>query len=106
MSQIIKSRALPLLLLAAMLAGCGEAVPAVDTTVSDADTTTAAESTALAPDLPTVTFEGAELRFLTRASTDTVVRYYSEIAAHEQNGETMNDSTYARTIRLEDTYKV
>ena len=105
MSQTIKFFTLSLLL-AAMLAGCGEAAPAVDTTVADTQTTTTAETVILAPDLPSITYGGAEIRFLTRASTDTVVRYYSEVASHEQNGETMNDSTYARTIRLEEKYDV
>ena len=56
--------------------------------------------------LPEGNFEGEQLRFLTRSSTDTVVRYYSEVMATETNGETMNDAIYERTQRLEERYGV
>ena len=56
--------------------------------------------------LPEGYFEGEQLRFLNRASTNTTVRYYSEVMATEINGETMNDAIYERTMRLEERYGV
>lgn len=56
--------------------------------------------------LPEGNFEGEQLRFLSRASADTVVRYYSEVMATETNGETMNDAIFERTQRLEERYGV
>lgn len=56
--------------------------------------------------LPEGNFEGEQLRFLSRASTDTVVRYYSEVMATQTNGETMNDAIYERTQRIEERYGV
>ena len=56
--------------------------------------------------LPEGSFDGEQLRFLTRTSTDTVVRYYSEVMATETNGETMNDAIYERTQRIEERYGV
>lgn len=71
---------------------------------TSAEATTEPETSPLK--LPEMTFEGKELRFLSRAITDTVVRYYSEIAVSEENGETMNDAVYRRTVAIEDQYKV
>ena len=62
----------------------------VDTTVTVGDNT---EETRLEPDLPDVRYDGKTLRFLSRTSTDKVVRYYSEVRSDEENGETMNDWT-------------
>ena len=75
----------------------------VDTTVTVGGNT---EETRLEPDLPDVRYDGKTLRFLSRTSTDKVVRYYSEVRSDEENGETMNDAVFARTLKIEEKYGV
>ena len=75
----------------------------VDKTVTVGDNT---EETRLEPDLPDVRYDGKTLRFLSRTSTDKVVRYYSEVRSDEENGETMNDAVFARTLKIEEKYGV
>lgn len=107
-------RTISTILLIAMLASmtaCGEQA-ATETTPDD--TTPAAvetevqesETEKLLPDIPDTTYDGQELRFLSREVTDAVVRFYSEVASFEMTGESMNDATYERTLRMEDTYDI
>ena len=74
--------------------------------VTEAVTVEESDGTEYLSLLPEGNFEGEQMRFLSRASTDTVVRYYSEVMATETNGETMNDAIYERTQRLEERYGV
>lgn len=102
-------RKLPLILALALIAGMtscgGEPSAAPETTPPEVTTEPASETSPLK--LPEMTFEGKELRFLTRShTTDKVVRYYSEVMSTEENGETMNDAVYRRTMAIEDKYKV
>ncbi len=76
----------------------------ITTPATEAVTEAEADGTEYLSLLPEGNFEGEQLRFLNRASTDTVVRYYSEVMATETNGETMNDAIYERTQRLEERY--
>lgn len=98
------------LLLSASACGSDSDAPVEQTDNQEVTTATVTEDQ---PDgteylslLPEGNFEGEQLRFLTRASTDTVVRYYSEVMATETNGETMNDAIYERTQRIEQRYGV
>ncbi len=100
-------RKLQLILALAMIAGmtsCG-VEQTFDTETTESEVTTEPETSPLK--LPEMTFEGKEMRFLARDhSADKVVRYYSEVMSTEENGETMNDAVYRRTIAVEDKYKV
>ena len=64
------------------------------------------ESEQLKPDIPDTTYDGQELRFLSREVVDTVVRFYSEVASNETTGEAMNDATFERTMRMESNYDI
>ena len=62
-----KRQFLSMLILAAILASCGEAAPAADTTAADApDTTAAPVETELAPDLPDLDLKGETITILYR----------------------------------------
>lgn len=89
------------------IAACAtENADEADTSASNNEVTSAVESTQLQPDIPDVTFDGADFSFLSREVTDTVVRFYSEVSCDEQNGEIMNDTVYDRTVRIEEKYNV
>ncbi|MCR5264871.1 MAG: hypothetical protein K6D94_13420 [Clostridiales bacterium] len=92
-------------------ADSGSVSPA-DTAAAKADGVTEvqeAEETGeerLMPDIPDKNYDGQDLRFLSREVTDTVVRFYSEVASDELDGEIMNDTVYERTRRIEEKYGV
>ncbi|MCR4905724.1 MAG: extracellular solute-binding protein [Clostridiales bacterium] len=100
------------------LAACGKKPADPETPASDpsvtagADENPALETEApeteakLLPDISDTTYGGQDLRFLSREITDAVVRYYSEVASDEMNGEAMNDATFERTQRLETTWDI
>jgi len=100
------------------LAACGEKPAAPDTPASDpsvtagsdenpAPETEAPETEAkLLPDIPDKTYDGQSFRFLSREVVDAIVRFYSEVASDEINGEAMNDATFERTGRLEETWDI
>lgn len=99
------------LMLAASTSCSSESKEAAKTTAatgqaSEESQETSAASEQILPDLPEMNFDGAKMRFLSREVKDTVVRYYSEIASDNMDGEIMNDSVYERTIRIEETYGV
>ena len=114
MNRLHAARLLAMLLFIAMLtafAACSGGDAAVDVPAEsggDVGETTDAETgtTALAPDVPDKTYDGAELVFLHYDGDDKIIRYYSELCSHEANAEVMNDAVYERTIRLEDKYDV
>ena len=112
-------KALSVLLILALLlplAACGETKDNTDTPVSaetpapgsvETPETEAPETEAkLLPDIPDTTYGGQDFRFLSREVVDAVVRFYSEIASDETNGEIMNDTVFERTGRIESTYDV
>ncbi len=114
-------KALAVLLLLAVLfplAACGETKENDDAPTSDpasvpgeaetpAPETEAPETEAkLLPDIPDTTYGGQDFRFLSREIVDAVVRYYSEVASDETNGEIMNDTVFERTGRIEAAYDV
>lgn len=67
---------------------------------------TGPETERLQPSIPDQTYSGQAFRFLSRPVNNPVVRYYSEIAVDEMNGEAMNDATYERTQRLEEKWEI
>ena len=75
-----------------------------------ASTTAAAETeaeTQITSGLASVDFEGAEFTFLDRCKSDFYNDHpYDEIAADEQNGETLNDAVYTRNITIEEKYNI
>ncbi len=107
-----------ILVLLLPLAACGETKENTDAPVSEqtpapgaaeipASETEAPETEAkLLPDIPDTTYGGQDFRFLSREVVDAIVRFYSEIAADETNGEIMNDTVFERTGRIEATYDV
>ncbi|MBO7403955.1 MAG: hypothetical protein J6V24_03245, partial [Clostridia bacterium] len=114
-------RTLSVLLVFAVLflsAACGEtqentdAQPPEQSAVSGSSEVAAPETEApeteakLLPDIPDATYGGQSFRFLSREVVDGVVRYYSEIASDETNGEIMNDTVFERTGRIEANYDV
>lgn len=100
------------LLIIAMLVSmtaCGEQAAettADETTPAVQETEAPQETEQLKPDIPDTTYDGQEFRFLSREVTDTVVRFYSEISSFEMTGETMNDTIFERTMRMESTYDI
>ncbi len=73
-------------------------------TIENAEET---ETEGIPLNLPEMHFDGQEMRFLTRDHTaDGVVRYYSEVASFEENGEVMNDAVCRRTFAIEEDYDV
>ncbi|MBO7405590.1 MAG: extracellular solute-binding protein [Clostridia bacterium] len=114
-------KALAFLMIFAMLflsAACGEAGDKNETSVSDpapgsaamtdanAETEAPETEAKLLPDIPDRTYDGQSFRFLSREVVDAVVRFYSEIASNETNGEIMNDTVFERTNRIEKNYDV
>ncbi len=114
-------KALAFLTVLAMLflsAACGETREKNDAPVSDpslpsaaaegddAETEVPETEAKLLPEVPETTYGGQSLRFLSREITDAVVRYYSEVASDETNGEIMNDTVFERTGRIEAKYDV
>ncbi|MBO6053291.1 MAG: hypothetical protein J6Q17_06100, partial [Clostridia bacterium] len=114
-------RTLSVLLVFAVLflsAACGETKentdvqPPEQSAVSGSSEVAAPETEApeteakLLPDIPDATYGGQSFRFLSREVVDGVVRYYSEIASDETNGEIMNDTVFERTGRIEANYDV
>lgn len=94
-----KRQYLSMLLLTAILASCGEAVPAADTTASDAPGTTAAPvETELAPDLPDLDLKGETITILYRDAMK------NEFWTEEQNGEIVNDAVYDKNVAVEDRF--
>jgi len=106
-------RSISTLLLIAMLTSltaCSGSTPetsATDQTPSVQETETQeTEPEKLMPDIPDTTYDGQELRFLSRLVDNPVVRFYSEVASEEMTGEPMNDATYERTQRMIETYDI
>lgn len=75
-----------------------------------ASTTAAAETeveTQVTSGLEAVDYEGVNFTFLDRCKSDFYNDHpYDEIAADEQNGETLNDAVYARNIAVEEKYNI
>lgn len=82
-----------------------ETAPAVQTE-EQAEQPGETEDDRIKPNIPDVTYNGASLRFLSREVIDPVVRFYSEVASSETNGEAMNDATFERTMRMETNYDI
>ncbi|MBE6725423.1 MAG: hypothetical protein E7576_09580 [Ruminococcaceae bacterium] len=109
---------LALSLLSPLYAACGTSKETTETTPSvkaadepsaqspDEEETEAETEARLLPDIPDTTYGGQSFRFLSREITDAVVRFYSEVASDETNGEIMNDTVFERTGRLEVQYDI
>ncbi|MBQ4575086.1 MAG: extracellular solute-binding protein [Clostridia bacterium] len=101
-----------LLLAMIMLAACGE--PADKQTEQNAQTTaavieeTTAEETRIEPNLPDITFDGADFTHLGTGGTSVYQVYYAtnDLWAEEEIGEPLNDAVYRRNVAVEDKYKV
>ena len=113
MRRAIASALLAALILSA--AACGsesdskpQNAAAPSDSVTETQETEAAETEEerILPDLPEQNFNGQEFRFLSRTVNNPIVRFYSEVASDEMNGEIMNDTTYERTRRIEENYGV
>ncbi|GHV13010.1 hypothetical protein FACS1894219_07060 [Clostridia bacterium] len=112
-SKINIARIITLLLTAATLTSCNTSDNTDSTTAAKDAATDAAGSTGeatserLKPDLSEADFGGAEITIMGRALQDGgFVKYWSEVASEEQNGETMNDAVYKRNAYVEDKYNV
>ena len=109
---------LALSLLSPLFAACSESgdnnkpIPSAEAAddaaanASDEEETEAETEARLLPDIPDTTYGGQSFRFLSREITDAVVRFYSEVASDETNGEIMNDTVFERTGRLEAQYDI
>lgn len=97
------------LLLALVLASCGEAAQdAAVTTQQAAEAAAEAETVTteepkLEPDLPESDFEGYEFRVLTKG-VDNVHWKSKDIYSEEQNGEALNDAVFLRNSRICEKY--
>ncbi|MBO5219240.1 MAG: hypothetical protein J6C52_07415 [Clostridia bacterium] len=104
------ARALSLLLLTAMLAACGEAAPAADTTAADG-TNDSGGGTASEPvserdtaDIPEDTDLGGFTFRISARLTTSADTSWGIIDAQEQTGDLINDIVYKRNTALEDKY--
>ena len=90
----------------------GTSIPSSDTAaVPETEAADSAEQAETAepriePDIPDTKYDGAKLRFLSREVVNAIVRFYSEVASDELNGEIMNDTVYERTRRIEEQFGV
>jgi hypothetical protein len=79
------------------------------TTDTNADTSdvasTTAEDTEILPDLPDVTYDGAEFSILI-SSNDEAGVVKNDFAATEMNGEVINDARFTRNSTIEDKYDI
>lgn len=90
----------------ASIVSCGTETVNDPVQSSSQDTTTAVtETEAISSDLPDVTYDGYEFKFL---SSDEVgsVRYSSELFAESENGEPVNDAVYKRNRMVEERFDV
>ncbi len=85
-----------------------ETAPQAQDTETEAPETDEAELTdkekrqLISDDLPEVTFDGAEIRFLTYSDAD----YTQEISVDDLNGEACNDAIYNRNLTVEKRFDV
>ncbi|MBR5445704.1 MAG: hypothetical protein IKV57_06255, partial [Clostridia bacterium] len=89
------------------LAGCGGTTDADTAAVQDTAAETVAETaeTEILPDLPDVTFGGAEFTVL-KWDAGNGIHDYFEFDTEELNGELLNDSIYNRNLEIEERYDV
>ncbi|MDD4774331.1 MAG: hypothetical protein PHZ09_12145 [Eubacteriales bacterium] len=86
------------------LAGCAQQAED-DNTAFAADTEAARDI--ITSGLEAVDYEGADFGFLDRSKSGLYNDHpYEEIAASEQNGETLNDAVYTRNIIIEEKYNI
>ena len=103
------ARALSLLLLTAMLAACGEAAPAVDTTAADGTndsggTISEPVSERDTADIPEDTDLGGFTFRIFAPQTNSADTSWAIIDTEEQTGDLINDMVYMRNTTLEDKY--
>ncbi|MBQ4574333.1 MAG: hypothetical protein IJA85_03970 [Clostridia bacterium] len=98
------------LLLAAssiMSVSCSESdkTDGATTTAAPVDTTPVeTEEPRIEPDLPDITFDGADIKFYQYRNSDTYP-YFHEIWVEDQNGEPINDAVYKRNSLIEERYQ-
>ncbi len=86
--------------------GGGEDIPAeTGTAAATAETTAETVETEILPDLPDVTFGGAEFNVLKWDAGNGVHNYF-EFDVEELTGELLNDSIYNRNMEIEEQYDV
>ena len=86
--------------------GGGEDTPAeTGTAAATAETTAETVETEILPDLPDVTFGGAEFNVLKWDAGNGVHNYF-EFDVEELTGELLNDSIYNRNMEIEEQYDV
>ncbi len=88
-----------------LLSACGSADPAEENdtaAIGAAETETLPAETEYAPDLPDVTYDGAELRVLYRDGTHAYNTL--DVFTDALNGEVVNDAVYNRNINMETQY--
>ena len=105
-SMSTKIRILALLLAAMMLAsaGCGAGTESTDTseTAGTAEMAETAAATELTVELPSKTYNGEEVMFLTSKCTWSDKYTCFEIFASEMNGALINDAVYTRNAQIEE----
>ncbi|MHB1151170.1 MAG: hypothetical protein ACYCWE_01965 [Eubacteriales bacterium] len=85
--------------------GCSQPADS-ETALTAAAAETEAE-TQVTSGLEPVDYEGVAFTFLDRCKSDFYNDHpYEEIAAEEQNGETLNDAVYTRNITIEEKYNI
>ncbi|MBO5220562.1 MAG: carbohydrate ABC transporter substrate-binding protein [Clostridia bacterium] len=94
-----------LVLLAALLAGCGDAPASAETTAVSGETDAPETTTAdLLADLPTEDFGGYEFNIL---GLDDPTNYiYVQMTAEEMNGDLINDTVFTRNQHVEEDLNI
>ena len=103
----IFSVVLAIVLLAAIIAGCGSEGEDPGATTASAETTadTSEETTESdEPDLPEIDLEGKEYQFLVRFGSDCYNDYWIEV--EEMNGEVVNDAVFERNRAVEEKFNI
>lgn len=101
---------LALLMLAGSFASCAESTANEDETQASAEVGSEVTETApeteerILPNLPDVTYDGAEFRFYSWNIDDW--RIWDDIWVESLNGEPINDAVFERNQKIEDIYKV
>ncbi len=110
---LILTALLALSTVAAVMSSCGDASSANTSTVTDAATTQAADTTPVTeaqymPDLPTKNYNGRDFTFITSSDADDngVDWVTKDIYAEEATGDVITDAVYERNLWIEDTFNI
>ncbi|MBE6612061.1 MAG: hypothetical protein E7632_06180 [Ruminococcaceae bacterium] len=99
------SMSLAVLLLASLLASCGEGATSTDTTASGGETTANVDPSTVC-NLPDTNWGGREFRVLGFDDPDRPQFVNFEIWAEAENGDVVNDAIYRRNTAVEDKFNV